>query len=158
MDPGQAARDVKTQVISNVMARAMATTFAAPLVASTISRSLVDQNRSVAIPVSIISRQFGKYLPRCDGGSWSTTIRLIVRGPAERLIMLTIMDRGRVIHLSSHGFTSEMDGKPRRADIGLLYDPRPERLRRICASAGRRGIPQGLCARSHRSPKLPVGG
>ena len=37
--------------------------------------------------------------------------------------MRAIMDRGRAIHLSSHSFASELDGKPRRADIGLLYDP-----------------------------------
>jgi hypothetical protein len=43
--PGQEAKNVKTQVITNVMTRAVATTFAAPLVASTISRLLVDLNQ-----------------------------------------------------------------------------------------------------------------
>jgi len=28
-----------------------------------------------------------------------------------------------VIHLSSHSFTPDLDGKVRNADIGLLYDP-----------------------------------
>jgi predicted N-formylglutamate amidohydrolase len=28
-----------------------------------------------------------------------------------------------VIHISCHSFAPEMDGKPRDADIGLLYDP-----------------------------------
>jgi predicted N-formylglutamate amidohydrolase len=33
------------------------------------------------------------------------------------------VDHGLVIHLSSHSFTPELDGKVRDADIGLLYDP-----------------------------------
>ena len=45
------------------------------------------------------------------------------------------MSRGRrVIHVSSHSFTPVLDGKVRRADVGLLYDP------------GRRGEAE-LCAR-----------
>ena len=34
------------------------------------------------------------------------------------------MSRGRrVIHISSHSFTPQLDGKRRVADVGLLYDP-----------------------------------
>lgn len=33
----------------------------------------------------------------------------------------------RVIHISSHSFTPELNGRARTADIGLLYDPaRPQ--------------------------------
>jgi predicted N-formylglutamate amidohydrolase len=42
--------------------------------------------------------------------------------------------RRRVIHISSHSFTPELDGKVRSADVGLLYHP------------GRRGEAE-LCAR-----------
>jgi predicted N-formylglutamate amidohydrolase len=42
---------------------------------------------------------------------------------AERLVKQAIAEHGQVIHLSSHSFTPELDGKVRNADIGLLYDP-----------------------------------
>jgi predicted N-formylglutamate amidohydrolase len=45
------------------------------------------------------------------------------RAQAERFVRQAIADHGLVIHLSSHSFTPELDGKIRDADIGLLYDP-----------------------------------
>ncbi len=54
-----------------------------------------------------------------------------------------------MIHISSHSFTPELNGKVRRADVGLLYDP------------GRRGEAE-LCARwkavarGNRAPELRV--
>ena len=104
-----------------IMARAMATAFVAPLVASTVSRLLVDLNRSVGHPrlhyqairdapselrQRILKRYYRPY-----------------RVQAERLVRQAIADHGHAIHLSSHSFTHELDGKVREADIGLLYDP-----------------------------------
>ena len=44
------------------------------------------------------------------------------------------MSRGRrVIHVSSHSFTPELDGKVRRADVGLLYDPGRHGEAELCA-------------------------
>jgi predicted N-formylglutamate amidohydrolase len=104
-----------------IMARALATAFAAPLVASTVSRLLVDLNRSVGHPhlhseatrntlVEVRQRIVKHYYQP-------------YRAQAERLVRQAIADRGQVIHLSSHSFTPELDGKVRNADIGLLYDP-----------------------------------
>jgi len=45
------------------------------------------------------------------------------RAQAERLVRQAIADDRLVIHLSSHSFTPELDGKVRDSDIGLLYDP-----------------------------------
>lgn len=45
------------------------------------------------------------------------------RAQVEHLVRQIIADHGVVIHLSSHSFTSELDGHVRNADIGLLYDP-----------------------------------
>jgi predicted N-formylglutamate amidohydrolase len=45
------------------------------------------------------------------------------RTQAECLVKQSIADDGNVIHISSHSFTPELDGKVRNADIGLLYDP-----------------------------------
>ena len=41
--------------------------------------------------------------------------------------------RRRVIHISSHSFTPELDGKVRRADVGLLYHPGRQGEALLCA-------------------------
>jgi predicted N-formylglutamate amidohydrolase len=103
------------------MAKDLAAAFAAPLVASTVSRLLVDLNRSVGNPhlhYEAIRKQ-------------PSELRDIIlkhyyqpyRTQAEHLVRQAIADQGQVIHLSSHSFTPELDGKVRNADIGLLYDP-----------------------------------
>jgi predicted N-formylglutamate amidohydrolase len=38
-----------------------------------------------------------------------------------------------VIHVSSHSFTPALDGKVRRADVGLLYDPARQGEAALCA-------------------------
>ena len=104
-----------------VMARALATAFAAPLVTSTVSRLLVDLNRSVGhprlhseairhAPVEVRQRILENYYQP-------------YRAHAERVVRQAITNRGLVIHVSSHSFTPELNGKLRDADIGLLYDP-----------------------------------
>ena len=104
-----------------IMARVLASAFAAPLAAATVSRLLVDLNRSIGNPSlhyetihnapselrqKVLKHYYQPY-----------------RAQAERLVRQAIADRGHVIHLSSHSFTPELDGKVRNADIGLLYDP-----------------------------------
>jgi predicted N-formylglutamate amidohydrolase len=104
-----------------IMARALARAFAAPLVTSTVSRLLVDLNRSLGhprlhseatrkAPVEVRQRILKHYYQP-------------YRAQAERFVRQAIVDHGLVIHLSSHSFTPELDGKVRDADIGLLYDP-----------------------------------
>lgn len=104
-----------------IMARTLSTAFAAPLVASTVSRLLVDLNRSIGHPR--LHYEAIRNTP--------TELRRRIlkhyyqpyRTQAERLVRQAIADHGRVIHLSSHSFTPDLDGKVRGADIGLLYDP-----------------------------------
>ncbi len=44
------------------------------------------------------------------------------------------MARGRrVVHISSHSFTAELDGKVRSADVGLLYHPARRGEAELCA-------------------------
>lgn len=104
-----------------VMARELATVFNAPLFISTTSRLLVDLNRSIghqhlysdatrAAPDGVrreILEQY--YLP--------------YRNQVEAAIAKAVAHGSRVIHISSHSFTPQLDGKVRNADIGLLYDP-----------------------------------
>ncbi len=104
-----------------VMARALAAAFEAPLVASTVSRLLVDLNRSVGHPH--LHAEPVRRLPAQARRQILSDYYQPYRAQAERFVMQAIADHGRVIHLSSHSFTPELDGKVRTADIGLLYDP-----------------------------------
>src|SRR5664280_2596690 len=103
------------------MARALATAFAAPLVASTVSRLLVDLNRSFGHP--------SLHFEAIRNAPAEVRQRIVkhyyqpYRTRAERLVRQAIANHGHVLHLSSHSFTPELDGKVRNADIGLLYDP-----------------------------------
>ena len=114
-----------------VMARAMAAAFRAPLVTSTVSRLLVDLNRSIGHPrlfsaatrsvpaklrAEIVDRHYRPY-----------------RAQVERLVRHSVSRGRRVIHISSHSFTPELNGKVRRADVGLLYHPRRSGEAELCA-------------------------
>lgn len=110
-----------------MMAKALATAFTAPLVTATVSRLLVDLNRSLGHPR--LHYEAVRKEP-------SEVRELILkhyyqpyRTKAESIVRQTIADHHKVIHLSSHSFTPELDGKVRDADIGLLYDPaRPDEV------------------------------
>jgi predicted N-formylglutamate amidohydrolase len=127
------------------MAKALAGAFKAPLVIATISRLLVDLNRSIGHPqlfsaatrgappglrAKIVEQHYRPYRARVEG--------LVRRS----------VSRGRVIHISSHSFTPVLHGEVRNADVGLLYNP------------GRRGE-AALCARwkaalAQSAPRLRV--
>ena len=104
-----------------VMARDLATALQAPLVVSTVSRLLVDLNRSLSSPQAwsdatralsptgkraIVSRHYAPYRQRLT-----------------EIVAEAVAAGQRVIHLSAHSFTPELDGQVRNADVGLLYDP-----------------------------------
>lgn len=104
-----------------VMARELARAFGAPLVASTVSRLVVDLNRSIGHPQCLSTATRGA----------SRTLRaeiverhyLPYRAQVERLVGRSVSRGRRVIHVASHSFTPELDGRVRGADVGLLYDP-----------------------------------
>jgi predicted N-formylglutamate amidohydrolase len=113
-----------------VMAKALARSFEAPLVASTVSRLLVDLNRSLGHPrlhsaatrgapamlrAEIVEHHYRPY-----------------RAEVERLVRQSVARGRRVIHISSHSFIPELDGKVRRADVGLLYDPKRHGEAELC--------------------------
>lgn len=114
-----------------VMARALAATFGVPLLSATVSRLLVDLNRSVGHrqlhfdPVLELPDTRRKHILQHYYQPY--------RSKAERLVTEAIAERGRVIHLSCHSFTPELDGHRRTADIGLLYDPARPGERALCA-------------------------
>ena len=114
------------------MAKALADALAAPLVTSTVSRLVIDLNRSIGHPQL--------WSPATRGAPRELRTRIVerhyspYRAEVERLVRRSVSRGRRVIHVSSHSFTPVLNGKIRHADVGLLYDP------------ARRGE-AGLCAR-----------
>ncbi len=113
-----------------LMAREMSASFGAPLIASTVTRLLVDLNRSIGHP-----RLHGGPVRNSSHEEREQILAdyyLPYRVQAENLVKKAIARGRHVIHISSHSFTPELNGKVRTADVGLLYDPaRPEEVR-IC--------------------------
>jgi predicted N-formylglutamate amidohydrolase len=112
------------------MARSLATAFSAPLVTATISRLLVDLNRSVGNPS--LHAEVIRMLPAKLREQIVKQYYRPYRAEAEQMVRRTIADYGQVIHLSSHSFTPILAGKVRYADIGLLYDPARPGEMKLC--------------------------
>jgi predicted N-formylglutamate amidohydrolase len=103
------------------MAKDLAAALRAPLVSSTVSRLLVDLNRSIGHP------RFHFDAVRAAGQDARDTIveryYRPYRTKAEHHVHHAVARAERVVHVSSHSFTPELDGDVRTADVGLLYDP-----------------------------------
>jgi predicted N-formylglutamate amidohydrolase len=113
------------------MAREQSASFDAPIVASTVTRLLVDLNRSPGHPR--LHAESVRHAPRKERDRIVAEHYLPYRAQAENLIRRAIARGQRVIHVASHSFTPELNGKVRTADVGLLYDPGRTGERRTCA-------------------------
>jgi predicted N-formylglutamate amidohydrolase len=114
-----------------VMAKALAEALRAPLVTSTISRLLIDLNRSIGHPQLFSDVTRGT--PARLREEIVTRHYLPYRAEVERFVRRSLSRGRRVIHVSSHSFTPELFGKVRRADVGLLYHPGRRGEVRLCA-------------------------
>lgn len=94
------------------------------LVYATVSRLLIDCNRSLDNP-SCFSN-ITKTLSHEDKQAIINHFYLPYRHRLTDLIKKHIKEGDRVLHLSIHSFTPELNGKIRKTDIGLLYDPKRE--------------------------------
>jgi predicted N-formylglutamate amidohydrolase len=114
-----------------VMARALARSLPAPLVTSTVSRLLVDLNRSPGNPqmFSEVTRGAPAKVREDIVGKHYLPYRTKV----ERLVRQAVARGRRVIHISSHSFTPVLHDKVRSADVGLLYDPARAGEAALCA-------------------------
>lgn len=103
------------------MARHLARAMDAPLYPATVSRLLVDLNRSLSHPA--LFSAFSKALPNPVRERIVREHYMPHRTTVEGALAKA-MGRGRsVLHLCVHSFTPVLHGDVRRADVGLLYDP-----------------------------------
>ncbi|KON80517.1 N-formylglutamate amidohydrolase [Azoarcus sp. PA01] len=128
------------------IARELARTLGAPLVAATTTRLLVDLNRSPGHP-----GLHSEWIPAAPP-SLRADIRVRHYLPYRRRVEELVadwIDRGnRVVHVSSHSFTPVLDGAVRNADVGILYDP--GRAGEVALSA------RWIAALQARAPHLKV--
>lgn len=114
------------------IARALARELKTPLVLGTVSRLLVDLNRTSQHPrvLGATVRDAEPALRRGLLSQFHEPYWRSVRKTAEKVVR----QRGRVLHLAIHSFTPELNGVVRTADIGLLYDPARALERALCTS------------------------
>ncbi|HVS13508.1 MAG TPA: N-formylglutamate amidohydrolase [Thermoanaerobaculia bacterium] len=103
------------------VARDLSRRLAAPLFAVSVTRLLVEVNRSAHNPRvwselsrTLPARQRRQLLERYHSAHWRR-VEGAIRERAEA--------GRRVAHLSSHTFTPVLDGVERRCDVGVLFDP-----------------------------------
>lgn len=103
------------------IARSLQRRLQAPLFHSTVTRLLVEPNRSPG------HRQlFSEFTSGLDGSAKSLLVARYYqpyRNRVEAWICAEIERGHDVVHLSIHSFVPDWNGEVRRADLGFLYDP-----------------------------------
>ncbi len=112
-------------------ARALSAALDAPLVAATVSRLLVDLNRSIGHPQ--LHGDAVRATPPAERAAIVARYHAPHRARVEALVRRGLQTHGRVLHIASHSFTPVLDGERRRCDVGLLYDPRRPEEAAFCA-------------------------
>jgi predicted N-formylglutamate amidohydrolase len=112
------------------MARTLARALGAVLITSTISRLLVELNRSPGR--QFLHSPIMREAPHDIRAEICRRYYLPYRGQIEGLVRDAIAAGRRVLHISSHSFTPALDGIARRTDVGLLYDPDRAGERDLC--------------------------
>jgi predicted N-formylglutamate amidohydrolase len=114
------------------MAKTLAAALNAPLVAATVSRLLVDLNRSVGHPrlhLDVVRRASAERRRQILRNHYFPH-----RERVEQWVRRLIGEHGLAIHIACHSFTPVLDEIVRKADIGLLYDPARAGEASLCRS------------------------
>lgn len=111
------------------LARCLARRFEAPLHGSTVSRLLVDLNRSIGHP-----RSFSADVAKLDAGEKRRVLEryyLPHRKRIEERVREWTEEGDLVLHAAVHSFVPKLNGVVRRADVAFLYDPKRRGERRF---------------------------
>ncbi len=112
------------------LARAIAKETGAPLVANTVSRLVVETNRSVGRPQ--LFSEFTRTLSRDEKKLLLERHYHPHRGAVEAVVKSALRTHNRVVHVGVHTFTPVLNGKKRTADVGLLFDPSRKEEAEFC--------------------------
>lgn len=113
------------------LAQDLAHRLRAPLRAATVTRLLVDLNRSAHHPR--VFSEWSRALPRAARAAILARHHAPHRAAVEGEVELRVRAGRRVVHLGVHSFTPVLDGEVRRADVALLYDPARPLERSLCS-------------------------
>jgi predicted N-formylglutamate amidohydrolase len=102
----------------------------APLFSATVSRLLIELNRSLHHR-SLFS-QYTRDLDQAAKAQLIGEYYQPYRTAVEEHVAQQVKQGERVLHVSVHSFTPELDGEVRNADVGLLYDPARPWERSFC--------------------------
>lgn len=103
------------------LARSLQRGLGAPLHASTVTRLLVDLNRSIGHPR--LFSEFSKGLDLEERAALLEQHYFPHRRAIESRIAGQVRCAHQVVHVCVHSFASRNDDQVRTADVGLLYDP-----------------------------------
>jgi predicted N-formylglutamate amidohydrolase len=103
------------------LARTIAKETGAPLVASTVSRLVVEPNRSIGH--AQLFSEFTRGLSREEKTALLKSHYHPHRGAVEAVVRSALRTHARVVHVGVHTFTPVLNGKKRTTDVGLLFDP-----------------------------------
>jgi predicted N-formylglutamate amidohydrolase len=112
------------------LARSLQRALGAPLHASTVTRLLVDLNRSVGHPR--LFSEFSKGLGSAERTALLEERYYPHRNAVESWIEAQVHRGHRVVHIGVHSFVPRVDGRLRTADVGILYDPSRPAERAFC--------------------------
>ena len=112
-------------------ARLLAATLSVPLFAGSVSRLLVDLNRSRTNHRSPPIRPRND-LPLVLKQEILARYYLPYRRQVEEAIQDQLRKEKTVLHLSIHSFTPVLNGVQRTADVGFLYDPSRTEEKEFC--------------------------
>ena len=104
-----------------VMARYLARELDAPLIAATVSRLVVDLNRSSRH--RNLYSELTRALPDAERQHILARYYTPYRQQVEKTVARHSESGKPVLHLSVHSFTPVLNRVRRNADIGILYDP-----------------------------------
>lgn len=103
------------------IARAIAHATGAPLVATTVTRLLIECNRSMGHPQ--LFSEFSRHLGAAARHHIIDTYYHPHRRAVVRMVSRALHAHGRVVHIGVHTFTPVYHGHRRDVGIGVLYDP-----------------------------------
>lgn len=104
------------------MAQSLSSLLCSPLVSTTVTRLLVDCNRS--LHRKTLFSKITRHLGEVEKNSILEKYYFPYRNEATGRLQALIREYGRVIHLSVHSFTPVLNGRRRKTDVGILYDPK----------------------------------
>lgn len=104
-----------------ILARQMAQALGAPLIISTVSRLLVDLNRSPGHPD--LYSEVIRDAPRAVRDEIFRRYYQPYRRRVAQHVSAALAGGAHVVHISSHSFTPSLKGHVRNADVAFLYDP-----------------------------------